>query len=160
MYELTTCTSLRSHSNHRAVFQQIRDEHKICKSRFEELQHKLVEENKSLEDRFSQLQKKCEERGSLYKLLITCEPITASTLEQELEEVAHEEGPTFPSASNLNLLYEDKIHQLKRVQNELSKKHQHKKEDYNSEQEAMFQGLKELLLLKQRSLLTDSSEEQ
>ncbi len=106
------------------------------------------------------MQKECEERESLYKLLITSEPITVSTLEQRLEEIAHEEEPTFPSASDLSLLYEDKIHQLYQLQNELSKKHQHKKEDYNSKQEVMFQGLQELLLLKQRSLLTDSSEEQ
>lgn len=107
------------------------------------------------------MQKECEERESLYKLLITSESITASTLEEKLEEeVALEEEPTFPSASNLSHLYEDKIYQLQQLQNELSKKHQHKKGDYNSKQDAMFQGLKKLLMMKQRSLLTDSSEKQ
>lgn len=106
------------------------------------------------------MQKKCQERESLYKLLITSESITSSTLEQKLEEVAHEEEPTFPSASNLSQLYEDKRHQLQQLQNELSKRHQHKKGDYSAKQNAMFQGLKKLLLMKQRSLLTDSLQEQ
>jgi len=144
----------------RAVFQQMRDEHNIYKSRYEELQRQLVDENKTLEDRFSQMQKECEERESLYKLLITTDSITASTLEQKLEEVAHEEEPSFPSVSNLSQLYEDKIYRLQQLRNDLSEKHQDKNVDYNSKQDAMFQGLKKLLTMKHRSLLTDSSKKQ
>mmetsp|Transcript_16726 Transcript_16726/g.26056 ORF Transcript_16726/g.26056 Transcript_16726/m.26056 type:complete len:154 (-) Transcript_16726:1029-1490(-) len=146
--------------HHRAVFQQMRDEHNIYKSRYEELQRQLVDENKTLEDRFSQMQKECEERESLYKLLITTDSITASTLEQKLEEVAHEEEPSFPSVSNLSQLYEDKIYRLQQLRNDLSEKHQDKNVDYNSKQDAMFQGLKKLLTMKHRSLLTDSSKKQ
>ena len=106
------------------------------------------------------MQKECEERESLYKLLITTDSITASTLEQKLEEVAHEEEPSFPSVSNLSQLYEDKIYRLQQLRNDLSEKHQDKNVDYNSKQDAMFQGLKKLLTMKHRSLLTDSSTKQ
>ena len=141
------------------MFQQIRDEHNISKSRYEELQRKLAEENKSLEERFSQMQKECEERECLYKLLITTETITASTLEQKVEELPQQDEPSFPTASNLNQLYEDKNFQLQQLRNELDKKHQDKKggHDFNLKQEAMFQSLKKLLEMKQRSLLTTSS---
>jgi hypothetical protein len=141
------------------VFQQKRDEHNISKSRYEELQRKLAEENKSLEERFSQMQKDCEEKETLYKLLTTTETITASTLEQKLEELPQQDEPSFPTASNISQLYEDKNFQLQQLRNELSKNHQEKKggHDFNLKQEAMFQSLKKLLEMKQRSLLTTSS---
>ena len=133
---------------------QIRDEHNIHKSRYEEIQQQLHDENKSLEERASQMQKECEERESLINLLTTTEPITALTLETELQ-------PSFPTTTSTNLsqLHEDKMYQLQQLQNELSNEQQGKKggQDYNSRQEAMFQSLKKLLEMKQRSLSTTTN---
>lgn len=146
----------------RAVFQQIRDEYNIKKSRYEELQRTLTGENKSSEERFVKMQEECEERESLYKLLMTTETITASTLEQKPDEVTQDE-PSFPTDSNLSQLYEDKICQLQQLRNELSKKHQGEMKqghEYNLKQEAMFNSLKKLLEMKQRSLLTNALSEQ
>ena len=61
------------------------------------------------------------------------------------EEVSQEEL-SFPTDSNLNQLYEDKLCQLQHLRNELelSKKQQEDKiggHDYNLNQEAMFQNL-------------------
>jgi len=147
----------------RAVFQQIRDEYNIKKSRYEELQRTLTGENKSLEEGLHLFVKECEERESLYKLLMTNETITASTLEEKPDEATQDE-PSFPTDSNLSQLYEDKICQLQQLRNELSsKKHQGEKKqghDYNLKQEAMFNNLKKLLEMKQRSLLTNALSEQ
>eukprot|EP00986_Skeletonema_menzelii_P012092 scaffold6464_cov145-Skeletonema_menzelii.AAC.1 len=140
----------------RSVFQQIRDEHNIHKSRYEELQQKLFDENKSLEEKSSMMQKECEERESVYKLLTTTESITASTLlESKIEEVLPEEEPY--STANLSQLYQDKYDQLQQLQNELRKEQQGKKggQDYNSKQDAMFKSLKLLLEMKQRSLVSE-----
>ena len=105
------------------------------------------------------MQKECEERECLYKLLITTETITASTLEQKVEELPQQDEPSFPTASNLNQLYEDKNFQLQQLRNELDKKHHGKKggHDFDLKQDAMFQSLKKLLEMKQRSILTTSS---
>lgn len=135
---------------------QIRDEHNIHKSRYEEVQQQLHDENKSIEERASQMQKECEDRESLINLLTTTEPITALTLETELQL-------SFPTTASTNLsqLHEDKMYQLRQLQNELSKEHQDQDkkggQDYNSRQEAMFQSLKKLLDMKQRSLSTTTN---
>ena len=136
---------------------QIRDEHNIHKSRYEEVQQQLHDENKSLEERASQMQKECEERESLINLLTTTEPITALTLETELQP-----SLATTASTNLSQLHEDKMYQLQQLQNELSNEQQDKKggQDYNSRQEAMFQSLKKLLEMKQRSLSTDCTDKQ
>ena len=136
---------------------QIRDEHNIHKSRYEEVQQQLHDENKSLEERASQMQKECEERESLINLLTTTEPITALTLETELQP-----SLATTASTNLSQLHEDKMYQLQQLQNELSNEHQDKKggQYYNSRQEAMFQSLKKLLEMKQRSLSTDCTDKQ
>ena len=147
-----------SHSYlHRSVFLQIRDEHNIHKSRYEEVQQQLLGENKSLAETCSKIQKECQERESLINLLTTTEPITAATLEQTLETDLQSFFPA--TSSNPSQLYEDKMFQLQQLQNELSKEHQDKKggQYYNSRQEAMFQSLKKLLEMKQRSLSTTTN---
>ena len=153
---LLTCLS---HSSHRALFKHVKEEHKSSQAKYKELQLKLAGENKSLEERISLIQKECVERETTFKLLMTTETISASTLEQMLEEkVTQEEGeaePSFPFSSNLGQLYEDKISQLHQLSDELKRNGLKNKggEDYNLEQEEMFSNLKKLLEMKQRSLL-------